>query len=327
MRYWVCQIVGWGGWSIIQIAAVRLSGSLTLRSAALSLTMAATALAVTHLLRSIIKRQGWLDRRPKAWFLVSRLGAASVAAGICSSLLVWAEMIWVGGTPAAETSFRYFLLGVVSWTAIIALWLALYAGVKMYQRSRTAESAARTAQLDTLRAQLNPHFLFNALNSIRALIAEDPARAQNAVTELASLLRYTLYTPASSLAPLREELDAVRHYLRIEQIRHEDRLRVEESVEPAALEARLPPMLLQTLVENGIKHGVARVAAGGTLAIRAAISAAGLRLTVTNPGQLGNGTGIGLRNARERLALLAPGSSLRLDETAAGVRATVEIPQ
>jgi len=329
MAYWICQVLGWGLWFGAQSGVSLLSGSATPRALALNLAMAATGLLATHLLRWHLKRSGWLSRKPAAWYLGTRLGGASALTGTLISLAVWAEIVWIGGMPFEQTSFRYFVVGVVTWSAVVALWLALYLGVKIFERVRAAEAAARTAQLDTLRAQLNPHFLFNALNSIRALIAEDPGRAQDAVTELSELLRYTLQKPSTPLVALSEELAGVRHYLKLEQIRYEDRLRVEERIAPEMLGAKIPPMLLQTLVENAIKHGIGRTPGGGVLGIEAK-AGRGLELVVTNPGNLGGaegGGGIGLRNARERLALLAPGGRLELESKEGTVTARVEIPQ
>src|SRR5690606_9276799 len=116
------------------------------------------------------------------------------------------------------------------------------------------QAAVKDAELAALRAQVNPHFLFNSLNSIRALIVEDPARAQQVVTQLAALLRYTLQAGATSTVPLEAELHAVRTYLALESIRLEERLRYTIDVDDAVRQAPVPPMLVQTLVENGIKH-------------------------------------------------------------------------
>lgn len=326
MAYWICQVAGWGAYFVFQSAATAFGGNLAFGGTPLVAAMALSGLIFSHLLRFWLKRTGWVALRPGA--MVPRLLGAAAVMGALTSLVVWAEIVWIGGIPFAETSFRYYIFGVVNWSGLFALWLALYVGVKAYQRTRAAEAAARTAQLDTLKAQLNPHFLFNALNSIRALIAEDPARAQTAVTELSELLRHNLQTPAAHLVPLDRELEAVRHYLRLEQIRYEERLRVDEQIAAEALPARIPPMLLQTLVENAIKHGIARTPAGGVLGIHADLRNGRLRIVVTNPGALGNGSGIGLTNARKRLTLLSPGSSLTLAESpASSVTATVEIVQ
>ena len=118
---------------------------------------------------------------------------------------------------------------------------------------------ARDAQLRALRAQVNPHFLFNSLNSLRGLITEDPARAAAMVTGFAGLMRYSLDSDSRETVTLAEEMEAVDDYLGLERVRFEDRLLVERAIAPEALEVRIPPMMVETLVENAIKHGIANI--------------------------------------------------------------------
>jgi LytS/YehU family sensor histidine kinase len=188
---------------------------------------------------------------------------------------------------------------------------------------------------------VNPHFLFNSLNSLRALIDEDAPRAREAVTRLANMLRYSLQSGQLETVPLEDELRIVADYLALEQIRHEDRLRVRWEIadEVSAGAVAVPPMLLQTLVENGVKYGVGTRREGGELRISARFEGATLRLQVTNPGDLGepvsaaaaragSSTGVGLRNASERLKLLfGDRASLTLRSEPAGcVTADVVLP-
>jgi LytS/YehU family sensor histidine kinase len=177
--------------------------------------------------------------------------------------------------------------------------------------SLTVESLARALQLAELRllkSQLNPHFLFNALNTVRSLIADNPVRAQSAVTRLANTLRYTLSSRQDELVTLAQELDIVADYLELESMRFEDRLRIETHVPEDAAGVRIPVMLLQTLVENAIKHGIAELPSGGLLRISAELQNDVLILEVENPRpptpiQRAH-EGVGLRNARDRLRLL-----------------------
>jgi LytS/YehU family sensor histidine kinase len=167
--------------------------------------------------------------------------------------------------------------------------------------------AVKDSELRALLAQLNPHFIFNCLNSLRALIVEDPPRAQTMVDQLSSILRYSLKSGSVETVPLRDEIEAISAYLKLELIRFEDRLQVSMDIDPATLAAEIPPMLLQTLVENGVKHGISRLAQGGEIRVVSRVEPAGLRLQVINSGQLtpaGNTTHIGIDNARERLRIL-----------------------
>ncbi len=134
-------------------------------------------------------------------------------------------------------------------------------------RQSELSRALQSAELKLLKSQLNPHFLFNSLNSVRALIAEDPSRARDAVTQLAGLLRYTLRSDHEELVTLERELKTVGDYLALESLRLGDRMRVELDIAAGAQEVRIPVMLLQTVVENAIKHGIAELPGGGVLRI------------------------------------------------------------
>jgi LytS/YehU family sensor histidine kinase len=170
------------------------------------------------------------------------------------------------------------------------------------------ELQAREAELRALRSQVHPHFLFNSLNSIHALIAADPGGARTMLLRLADLLRRTLSVGAATLIPLREELAIVEDYLRIEKVRFGDRLRVETDVPPTVSEWPVPPFCLQPLVENAVVHGISRLVEGGTIRISAESGRDSLMLTVRNPSDgvaaQSHGTGTGLRNLRLRLETL-----------------------
>ncbi len=162
---------------------------------------------------------------------------------------------------------------VFGFAMAFAGWLTIYFAVQS-RRKRDAlqlelDVVAREAQLRSLRAQLNPHFLFNCLNSLRHLIVTQPARAEIMVTGLAELLRYSLASDRTDAVGLSDELRIVDEYLDIERVRLEDRLTVTRQVAREALRARVPPMLIQTLVNNAIKHGIAELPQGGVVRIEA----------------------------------------------------------
>jgi LytS/YehU family sensor histidine kinase len=155
---------------------------------------------------------------------------------------------------------------------------------------------------------MNPHFVFNALNSVRALITEDPQKAKKGINQLSKLLRSSLLTERKKTISLLEELDTITDYLALEKIRYEDRLDWKLSIEPTCHKAQIPPMLLQTLVENGIKHGISRSVKGGTIEISAQRMEDLIQISVINPGHLKPGKesdeGVGLINSQNRLNLL-----------------------
>jgi sensor histidine kinase YesM len=187
------------------------------------------------------------------------------------------------------------------------------------------ETSLRQAQLDALRMQLNPHFLFNTLQTISVLMMDDTDSANRMLVRLSDLLRSTLRSSVDSLTPLRDEMAFLRAYLEIEQIRFADRLRVEWDVQPQAEQALVPTLLLQPLVENSIRHGIARLSVPGVIRVSAVTAKNSLNLCVsdTGPGLSeeqpeGDGHGIGLSNTRKRLKQLYPEHDMEIIAGAAG---------
>ncbi|HZO22982.1 MAG TPA: histidine kinase [Steroidobacteraceae bacterium] len=230
-------------------------------------------------------------------------------------------------------------LNWINWAAVFALWLIIYFVILSMRRRRFAElrqselaRALQQAELRLLKSQLNPHFLFNSLNTVRSLIADDPQRAQNAVTRLANTLRYTLGAGQDEKVSLARELEIVADYLEIESIRFETRLSIRYQVSAEAAGVQIPVMLLQTVVENAIKHGIAELPQGGVLEIRGIVQDGMLQLSVMNsrpPVILPKAEpGTGLRNAAERLRLLfGPTARIELDLSGAEVAVTrISIP-
>jgi LytS/YehU family sensor histidine kinase len=230
-------------------------------------------------------------------------------------------------------------LEILNWAFVFMIWLTIYFTAIAVREHRSAQlrqseltRALQLAELRLLKSQLNPHFLFNALNTVRSLIADNPSRAQSAVTRLANTLRYTLTSRQDELVTLSQEMDIVADYLELESMRFEDRLRIEKQVPADAAGVRVPVMLLQTLVENAIKHGIAELPAGGLLRIGAVLQDEMLMLEVENPRpavppRTGH-EGVGLRNARDRLRLLfGARASLELDLSISAVAiARLRIP-
>ncbi|HXE31138.1 MAG TPA: histidine kinase, partial [Terriglobales bacterium] len=220
------------------------------------------------------------------------------------------------------------------------LYLLTVAGYYLWigaETARRAEILAREAELRALKAQLNPHFLFNSLNSISALTATDPARAREMCVLLGDFLRRTLRLGERRGVPLADELDLTRAYLAVEQIRFGPRLRFEENIAPGALATEVPPLLLQPLVENAVVHGIAQLLEGGWIRLDAAWTGDGLRLCVCNPydpealdalsPRPGSG-GLGLANVRNRLeARFGAAASIETAATNGQFTVTIMLPQ
>ncbi|MGV8960474.1 MAG: sensor histidine kinase [Stenotrophomonas sp.] len=269
-------------------------------------------------LRTQALRHGWLQRDGVAlsWRLLAGIvaGATATQIGVALVLVPSLKMGWVS-LPGGHADYRpAALFGYWLNTAVmLGFWTTAWAGWRALRRARDSELArlrAEAQQLtlehDALRARLNPHFVFNALNNLRALINEDPARAREMVTRLSSTLRHALEHNRGEWVTLAEELQVVEDYLAIEAVHYEERLHVQQRIDPAALQARLPAMALQLLVENAIKHGIAITAGGGELHIGIVLNEAALHIDVSNPvdARGGNaGHGVGLAYLRAQLGI------------------------
>lgn len=329
--YWLCQSVGWGLYTGTRIVVATIYLDLSwLASIGEVCVLSALAIGFTHLLRNIMRRQRWSDLKPAP--LLLRIAVAGTLLGTVMGIVTqFTDLVYfqdpsrfVPGLLVHYSAVVLLLLNIVNWAAIFIIWMALYwviSGIRQHKSSELKQSelarALQSAELRLLKSQLNPHFMFNALNAVRSLIAEDPKRAQGAVTRLANTLRYTLSASQGDLVTLAHELKMVEDYLELETMRFEERLRIEWSVAADARSVRIPAMLLQTVVENAVKHGIAALPEGGVLTIDGRLENTDLVLKVENPrpvaGSPPSGGGIGLRNAAERLRLIF------------GVRASLEV--
>jgi two-component system LytT family sensor kinase len=328
IAYWLCQILGWGSYAAVGIwlAGIRVGFSRGLVVGYGIFFVAITLL--THLFRGEIHKRQWLSLPLRK--AAPRLAGGAILVSLCGA----AEVIGVdsisGGASHWNRSTSSYL--IVNLTIACLLWTVLYVAITATRRALEMRLHLREAQLRALENQVNPHFLFNSLNTIRGMIVEDAAVAQDMVTRLANILRYNLQRERSSTVPLEREMEIVADYLAIESIRFDDRLTVRMEIDPTARQAQVPSMLVQTLVENAVKHGIGSRTEGGEIVIRAALRNGVLSMEVVNSGQLSapreGATQIGIANARERLHLLyGDQASLRLENRGStSVAAMVLIP-
>ena len=326
--YWLCQIAGWGAYAAfgtwITANQVGFSRGLLINYTIFFLAI----LLLTHLFRGEIHKRQWLSLPLRK--AAPRLAGGAILVALCGA----AEVIGVdsisGGASHWNRSTAPYL--TVNLTTACLLWTVFYVAITATRRALEMRLHLREAQLRALENQVNPHFLFNSLNTIRGMIVEDTAVAQDMVTRLANILRYSLQREKTSTVPLEREMEIVADYLAIESIRFDDRLTVRMEIDPAAAHAQVPSMLVQTLVENAVKHGIGARTEGGEIVIRATIRNGALSIDVVNSGQLSapreGATQIGLQNARERLRLLyGEHASLRLENRGSTtVAAMVLIP-
>lgn len=203
---------------------------------------------------------------------------------------------------------------VLNFSGVFCMWNVIYFGFHYFQNYRRAEinslrylATSRESELNHLKAQLNPHFIFNCMNSIRALIDENPANAKTAITRLSNLLRNTLVLDKDREISLVKELQLVRDYLDLEKIRYEERLNFSFDISEEASDQLLPPFLIQSQVENAIKHGISRLPGPGEIRIKASIEQGELKIFVSNTGHLVSEkplTGVGFVNSIQRIELL-----------------------
>ena len=351
MSYWICQLSGWGGYTLLKLlTAVEVEGLPWQGVTVTIVLLDGAGLGLTHWLRAFVRRQGWdkLSTGEIAWRGIFASFACALPLALVTSLTPIARLQFpdpaLDNLPALFgldlAVIIPFALNLVNWALIFAVWLLIYfttVGIRQHQGAALRQSelarALQQAELRLLKSQLNPHFLFNALNTVRSLIADDPPRAQHAVTHLANTLRYTLGAGQNEVVALARELDIVADFLELEKMRFEDRLTIQREISPDAGSAQIPVMLLQTIVENAIKHGIAELPAGGALRICADLRDGILLLTVENPRPLTSALpareGTGLRNAEERLRLLFDArATLVLDLSQPDLATTrIRIPQ
>lgn len=202
---------------------------------------------------------------------------------------------------------------------LIALWLLIYIVWHYFIKNRNdqydrlrLESTVKELELKTIKSHINPHFIFNSLNSIRALVDENPQRARQAVTELSNILRSSMHAEKSETVSLERELNIVKDYLALEHMRFEERLRIIMQIDEDTLQHPVPPMMLQTLVENAIKHGISKQVRGGEVKVISQFRGDHLELVVQNTGQLNgivNGEGFGIKSTEDRLNLMYQGKA------------------
>ena len=308
----------------------------------------AVGLGLSHWLRDFVRRHHWsaLPIRKLSWRIVIAAFVLGTPLGIVTQFTGLAALHDPAFLKpyAPAISFQFSLsastvIEILNSAVLYIIWLTIYFTAIAVREHRSAQfkqselaRALQLAELRLLKSQLNPHFLFNALNTVRSLIADNPSRAQSAVTRLANTLRHTLRSRQEEMVTLSQELDIVADYLELESMRFEDRLRIEKHVPDDAADVQIPVMLLQTLVENAIKHGIAELPSGGVLRICAVLQNEMLVLEVENPRSPAPiqtaSEGVGLRNAHDRLRLLfGERASLELDLSKPGVAtARLRIP-
>jgi LytS/YehU family sensor histidine kinase len=276
------------------------------------LLLTATGYSLTLLMASLFRR---LIKMKPIWTLFLSLAAVVVASGAFSIIETWSVATFL--KPDMRPQGIAYLTALSLDFILLAAWTALYYGINYFllleeeiRLRERLESQASTAQLAMLRYQLNPHFLFNTLNSISTLVLlKQTERANAMLARLSSFLRYTLANEPTAKVTLAQEVETLKLYLEIEKMRFEERLRPHFKIESETIGARLPSLLLQPLIENAIKYAVTPAENGADIWITATTEGQAVRIEVADNGN-GEGadisatpsTGVGLANIRDRLS-------------------------
>jgi len=316
-------IAAWLPALALWLAFAMASGQVTLLAAlpSAALTMATAAL-LGRGVWWLTARMPWPDKLNVRFFAVHVVSGALysilwVLLTVAIEPLITGTAMWgILKTPRATT---WALTGVWLYAVVTGVSYAVRSQQRVHENERRAllaEAGLSAARLDALQHRLHPHFLFNALHTVAALVREDSEQAENAIEKLGDMLRYSLQENNESTVPFSEEWEFTRRYLDFEQLRYGERLSVVTAVDPACMTCSAPPFALQTLVENAVHHSIAARPGGGRIEITARASEKNLFVQVKDDGGNGlstqNGSQFGLRALRERLSAVY-GSGAQLD--------------
>jgi len=323
--YWKCQLIGWSVAALYWEYNGLISGNFNWALGVLQfITDMLICILLTHLYRSFALKHNFQNLNLGQ--LLKRIIPAAIVLGIAYTLATTLKLYLLRtcfSTSFSENYPRFFKESsqviFIGGIRLMSIWLLAYHMYQYAQREiRTNRENARLAiitrdaQLNNLSAQLNPHFLFNSLNNIKALVIENPKSARRAIDLLSDILRTSLYAGDIMLVSLQDEINLIKDYLELEKLRFEERLQYIIQIADDLESARIPRLSIQTLVENAVKHGVAKIKDGGLITVKIERSVGSIQISVQNPGRLDlrkNENGVGLKNLNERLQLQYKGSA------------------
>ncbi len=339
--YWLAQFSGWSLYSFListwNYVNIGFGMDVVIQ---LFFMIILLGIGLSHAFRAYMTTHNWVG------FPLIRLIPSVILGclifGIIYSLILASvlDFFYPSIQPLLVSPFQTLAALVLNWFILFMLWSTGYLAynyLKNYEREEInnlrLEASQREMEMIILKSQLNPHFIFNAMNSIRALVDEDPKLAKTAVTKLSNLLRGTLMADKRNLVSLREEMSLVKDHLDLEKIRYEERLDIRYHLDPSCMDILIPPMTLQTLVENAIKHGISKLSKGGLINISIRSKGDLVEILIENTGNISNkdasSMGIGMQNVNRRMDLIyGTNFQLQLEQIDPDtVRATLELPK
>ncbi|MBI2731728.1 MAG: histidine kinase [Sphingobacteriales bacterium] len=315
-KYWWCQIIGWGANAAVSIFfAWTYRDKVTPEFVQRVLILVGLGFVLTHLMREVILRLKVLQKsfdKQAVYFIAITFGFSVIYSFFM--LVIWRELNLLDGREKNYSLLRLMIGGTFNSFITLLVWNLIYFMYHYVEKNRTEqidklrlEALVKELELKTIKSHINPHFIFNSLNSIRALVDENPGRARTAITELSNILRSSMQAEKLETVPLEKELAIVKDYLALEQMRFEERLKINFIIDEDTLDQPIPPMMLQTLVENAIKHGISKQVNGGEIKITSDFVGDHHEIIIRNTGRLNgyrNPDGFGLQSTQDRLNLI-----------------------
>lgn len=311
--YWPLQLMSWTAVYLLFCVMILNRPLLIYTEFLYGAILISCTAAGSHLTRLMYKKYLLLS---PVWLQGMCLITASVLVASLATVILIVSVFIVSATdfgnpiPASQRLFvisNVFWGNVINMLALMLLWSALYFAVQKARQLKQARKLLQQTQLDVLINQLKPHFLFNSINNIRALILEDQEKARNMLSSLADMLRYSLSDQSDIKVPVSREMQFVQDYVALCSIQFEQALQFSANVDENCQQALIPRMLLQLCVENAVKHGISQLADGGSIELFITRNGQQLVIRLFNDGKVqrrSRSTGIGLRNVQQRLQLL-----------------------
>ena len=336
--YWVLQVLGWGSAAILSLIFKYLTTlHITDSDIGLAFLIFTLGILYSNVIRRVYKYFKWHEQD-----LITILHKVAFLATITAVVKLMTLYFLVHLCPdTVNDSFGIVGLAqhFIRFSILYFFWGVLYFIVYFFSNFKKSEiqnlknkAQMNEAHLNKLKSQLNPHFMFNAMNVIRALIDEDKNKAKDGITKLSNILRQTLNVNQQKVITIEDELSIVNDYLSLEKLRFEERLQWEVKVDSSLQSYYIPPMLLQTIVENGIKHGISNLIEGGTIEVTSKEFDDSFQICVINQGQYNpnsDTSGLGLNNSRERLSVIyGHKASITIDNVNDDqVKACIQLPK
>lgn len=307
--YWICQLAGWFVYVLLNLLFFVLQNSISFNDLLIYIAWVPLGIGITHLFRTVFILLHIMELK-----LYIQIPLVIIGSFINATLFYFGQYLLeklIHGT-STQIVFIDAIANIINYAFVFFFWSLAYFSYHFLINYTQAEIQSlrwqaniKEIELNKLKSQLNPHFMFNSMNSIRALVDENPVKAKEAITQLSNILRNTLQMEKNKVIPFQEEINIVTDYLNLEKVRFEERLNFKYNIQSESFRFFIPPLLIQTLVENGIKHGISKLTQGGEILIETIVLNNTLTVIIKNTGYFDPAllpeSGLGLKNSKDRL--------------------------